>query len=93
MRHQPADAPTKWLALERLLMLEEKRTAFFIGDDETDEIVFRNAPPDWVTVRVERDRNSAARFFLHHQSEMTECLQLIARLWDEYTPRRRLLVR
>lgn len=80
----PPGAPTKRTALERLLMLEGKRVAFYIGDDETDEIVFRHAPPDWVTVRVERDRNSAARFFLHHQSEMTECLQLVARLLRKY---------
>ena len=80
----PPGAPNKRLALERLLMLEGKRAAFYVGDDETDEIVFRNASPDWITVKVERDKNSAARFFLRHQSEMTECLQLVGGLLREY---------
>ena len=88
----PPGAPTKRLALERLLELEGKQTAFFIGDDVTDEIVFRDAPPDWVTVLVERDKNSAARFFLRHQSEMTECLQLVARLLKNHL-RQRVIVR
>lgn len=73
----PPGAPTKRLALERLLALQESGAAFYVGDDETDEIVFRQAPPNWVTCRVGHDRHSAARFFLYHQNEMTECLQLI----------------
>ena len=71
----PPGAPHKRQALEDLLALEGMRSAFFVGDDETDEVVFRAAPPEWVTVRVERVRDSAARFFLHHQSEMAECLK------------------
>lgn len=88
----PPSAPTKALALERLLALEGKQAAFFIGDDETDEIVFRNAPAGWLTVRIERDKNSAARFFLHHQNEMPECLQLIARLLKNQS-RQRVIIR
>ncbi|HYD80307.1 MAG TPA: trehalose-phosphatase [Paucimonas sp.] len=83
----PPGAPTKRLALESLLRIEGKQAAFYIGDDETDEIVFRGAPPDWVTVRAEREHGSAARFFLLHQSEMTECLKLIVRLLQR--PKRR----
>lgn len=71
----PPGAPNKRRALEHVLMLEEKQTAFYIGDDETDELVFQNAPPEWVTVRIERVNNSAARFFLYNQNEMAECLQ------------------
>lgn len=76
----PPDAPTKRRALERLLALEGMPAAFFIGDDETDEIVFRDAPPLWVTVRIGRTKDSAARFFLHHQSEVAECLQWLNKL-------------
>jgi trehalose 6-phosphate phosphatase len=73
----PPGAPDKRDALTALLGLERKRSAFYVGDDETDEIVFRNASPDWLTVRVGRDKHSAARFFLHHQFEIMECLQFV----------------
>ncbi|MDE2429312.1 MAG: trehalose-phosphatase [Burkholderiales bacterium] len=76
----PQGAPDKRLALECLLRHEEKQCALYIGDDDADEVVFRHAPRDWLTVKVGRDRHSSARFFLHHQNEMTECLQLIVRL-------------
>jgi trehalose 6-phosphate phosphatase len=89
----PQGAPTKRVALERLLMHEGKRAAFYIGDDDTDEVVFRHAPRDWVTVKVGRDRNSAARFFLHHQNEMTECLQLMVKLLKQFHSQARVATR
>jgi trehalose 6-phosphate phosphatase len=76
----PPGAPTKRAALEALLRIEEKVAAIYIGDDETDEAVFRDAPPEWLTVRVGPEAGSAARFFLRHQSEMTECLHMLVRL-------------
>lgn len=84
----PPGAPTKRRALESLLRIERKAAAFYIGDDETDEIVFRDAPREWITARVERDRHSTARFFLRHQSEMTECLQMIIRHLRDVRSRR-----
>jgi trehalose 6-phosphate phosphatase len=50
---------------------------FYIGDEETDETVF--SLPDGVTmgVRVGRQAESRARFFLHEQSEVEELLRLL----------------
>ena len=48
----PPDAATKFEAIERLLRECRARTAIFVGDDATDEIVFERAPPDWLTVKV-----------------------------------------
>ncbi|WP_332775298.1 trehalose-phosphatase [Polaromonas sp.] len=76
----PPSAPNKRLALERLLALEGQRAAFYVGDDETDEIVFRHAPSNWVTARIGRVKDSGAQFFLHHQCEMAECLQLLTKM-------------
>ena len=44
----------------------------FVGDDDTDELVFAQAPGHWVTVRVERERGSQARYFVHHQSGVAQ---------------------
>lgn len=50
---------------------------FYIGDEETDETVF--SLPDAVTVgiRVGRQAESRARFFLHEQPEVEELLRLL----------------
>jgi trehalose 6-phosphate phosphatase len=50
---------------------------FYIGDEDTDETVF--SLPDGVTmgVRVGRQAESRARFFLHEQSEVEELLRLL----------------
>jgi trehalose 6-phosphate phosphatase len=76
----PPGAPNKRTSLETLLEIEGKHTAFYIGDDDADEDIFRDAPPEWLTVRVGHDPKSAARFFLRHQSEMTECLHTMVRM-------------
>ena len=51
----------------------------FVGDDDTDELVFAQAPGHWVTVRVERERGSQARFFVHHQSGVAQLLERLVR--------------
>jgi len=68
------DALDKGMALKRLLGLSDRRNALFIGDDDTDESVFRIAEQDWLTVRVGYRADSAAGFFLHHQSEVVPLL-------------------
>ena len=49
----PAGSIDKFAALQALARLHAPDApAFFIGDDENDEKVFRRAPPDWVTVKA-----------------------------------------
>ena len=64
------EAPDKRTAFAALLALSGCRSAVYIGDDETDELVFRDAPDSWLTVRVGYAMDSAARFFLQQQAEV-----------------------
>lgn len=73
----PEGAPDKGSALRTLVRHEDCEAAFFIGDDLTDEAAFDGAPADWVTVRVGRDEQSAARFFIDDQARIDACLTLL----------------
>ncbi len=75
----PADAADKFDAMLALQRAENARHALFIGDDETDESVFRNALPQWLTIRVGHKDGSAARYYLNSQSEMAALIQRIDR--------------
>lgn len=75
----PDAASSKRQALHSLLRHEGLEQALYVGDDATDETVFAEAPPPWLTVRVEPSPLSAARFFLRQQEEMTTLLQRIVR--------------
>ena len=70
----PAGSYDKFRALRELAGDD---LVFFAGDDENDEIVFRQAPPDWVTVKVGSEGPSAARFRLKSQEAMADCLELL----------------
>jgi len=87
----PAQARTKFEAVMGIAADESAETVLFVGDDLTDETVFEQAPADWVTVRVETDRNSRARFFIGDQSDVANLLdRLIAmRTRDPAGPRDR----
>ena len=75
----PAGANDKFRALRTLA---GDAPAFFIGDDVTDEAVFTQAPPNWVTVKVGLEP-SAARFTLRDQAAVADCLELLLALADE----------
>jgi len=77
----PPGAPNKQAALLSLLRQEGRQSALFVGDDETDEAVFRQAPPDWLTIRVEYSERSAARYYIGHQSEIAMVIQMIDGYW------------
>lgn len=66
----PADAPDKALAVHRLVAHCNVSCAIFVGDDVNDEPVFASAPPDWLTIRVGRDADSQAGYFLHSTAEV-----------------------
>lgn len=76
----PRNAADKFDALLALQRTEAAPHALFIGDDETDESVFRQALPQWLTIRVGRKQDSAASYYLNTQSEMAGLIQRIDRL-------------
>jgi trehalose 6-phosphate phosphatase len=74
----PLGAPHKGVALERERDRLGCDTAFFLGDDETDEDVFAlDRPGRLLTVRVGAARASQASYCLANQREVD---QLLARL-------------
>jgi len=75
----PEQASDKRQALQSLLRREGLESALYAGDDDTDEAIFAQAPPQWLTVRVEPSPLSGARFFLRRQEEMAVLLERIAR--------------
>ncbi|MBS2017478.1 MAG: trehalose-phosphatase [Deltaproteobacteria bacterium] len=76
----PDRAPNKGDALLHLREQESADTALYVGDDITDEDVFKLDQPGRVlTVRVGASRTSAATYFLRTQGEMDPLLaKLIA---------------
>jgi len=77
----PLGAPHKGMALERERDRLRCDTAFFIGDDETDEDVFGlGRPGRLLTVRVGRSRATQASYCLGKQSEIDALLQRLIEL-------------
>lgn len=76
----PVQAQTKFDALSRLAAQVSAEAVLFVGDDLTDEIVFVQAGPRWVTVRVEPDRGSLAQYFINHQTEIAGLLDKVIEL-------------
>jgi trehalose 6-phosphate phosphatase len=74
----PAGAPHKGHALLRLQRLERARSAFYVGDDATDEDVFAlDEPGRLLTARVGRSKTSAAAFVLRDQREIDVLLETL----------------
>jgi trehalose 6-phosphate phosphatase len=67
----------KGTALRELLRGTKFHKAMFVGDDDTDEDVFRMQDPRILSVRVGRKRNSSAMTYLHNQKEMNKLLRLL----------------
>jgi trehalose 6-phosphate phosphatase len=77
----PQGAPDKGSALEHLLQDTGALGAIYVGDDVTDEDVFRLARPDLVSVRVGFSEHSAAEFFIDDYGDIEPLLDdLLARL-------------
>jgi trehalose 6-phosphate phosphatase len=76
-----AGAPHKGDALAWLRSQADAETAIYVGDDATDEDVFK-LPHDerLLPVRVGRTRASAARYFVRNQSELDSLLAYAVRL-------------
>ncbi len=71
----PQDAPDKFQAVRQLIQLAGCESAIFMGDDVTDDVVFEQAPPHWLTIRVGAQDRHQARFHLSLQSEVASFLQ------------------
>jgi trehalose 6-phosphate phosphatase len=79
----PPGARSKFEALSDLARQESAERVLFVGDDDTDEVVFAQAPSHWLTVRVDLDRSSRAQYFLQQQSDVTILLDLLLALLAE----------
>lgn len=80
----PPGAMTKFEALRVLVEHEGVENVLFVGDDDTDEIVFERAPPGWTTVRIDPVDDSRARFCLTEQASIEVLLaHLLAEHADE----------
>jgi trehalose 6-phosphate phosphatase len=88
----PAGAPNKGDALERLSNIEGCDTTLYVGDDLTDEDVFRLGVDeefqsgDLLTVRVGQSPSSAASYFLGNQQEIDRLLAMLVWLREQRLP-------
>jgi len=77
----PARAPNKGDALLELRQLERADVAFYVGDDVTDEDVFRlDQPGRLITLRIGESRTSSAAYFLRSQRDIDRLLTRLAAL-------------
>ena len=76
----PPKALTKFEALVELTQREPVERVLFVGDDETDELVFSQAPANWTTVRVEPAHTSRASFFVDRQEDVSNLLDQLLKL-------------
>jgi trehalose 6-phosphate phosphatase len=76
----PKGAPDKGIALTHLMNQAGCPKGFFVGDDETDEDVFRLDHESIFTVRVGKKTGSLARFYLRNQQEIARLLREINRM-------------
>lgn len=73
----PQNAPHKGEALEALMAYQACSLAIFVGDDVTDEDVFRLRNPAILGIRVGKNPKSAARYYLQGQHEVARLLREI----------------
>jgi trehalose 6-phosphate phosphatase len=79
----PQDAADKGTALEQLMNISGARSVIYVGDDITDEDVFRLKRNDLLSVRIEHAPGSAAEFFLNSPRDIMQLLDtLIMHLRD-----------
>lgn len=72
------DAPLdKGIALQQLMTLCDAPAALYVGDDVTDEDVFRRQDERLLTVRIGNARDSAAEFFIAHRLQMVQLLDTL----------------
>ena len=80
----PEAAPHKGDAVLRMADATKAERVLYVGDDVTDEDVFRLDDERLVSVRIARARGSAARWFVPRQRDVD---RLLARLAEARAPR------
>lgn len=78
----PPGAPHKGVALVELMLQAGIKSAFYIGDDDTDEDVFSLPNARIFTVRVGKKARSQAQYFIQDQSEIDRTLKTILRFYQ-----------
>jgi trehalose 6-phosphate phosphatase len=79
----PTIAPHKGDAVDRIRAREGADAVLYLGDDVTDEDVFRmDVPWELVSVRVGASRASAARYHVNHQRDVDTLLERLVGLRD-----------
>jgi trehalose 6-phosphate phosphatase len=73
----PQNAPDKGTAMLHLLELTKFPKGFYVGDDVTDEEVFRLDGDILFTVGVGRQRMTKARYELRNQTDIIRLLREI----------------
>lgn len=76
----PPRVPNKGDALKELIRAAKARLALYVGDDDTDEDVFRLHLPNVLSVSVGRRKNSSATYYLKNQGETLRLLEELLRL-------------
>lgn len=76
----PSGAPHKGEALAALLSQSRCERALYVGDDASDEAVFRMRSPRVLSVRVEREPGSAANLYLRGQADVARFVQELLRI-------------
>lgn len=79
----PLGAPAKDEGVEHVRRRARARHVIYVGDDTTDEDVFRaGLERDWITIRVGRSARSDARYLLDSQHEIDRLLTTLHKLAD-----------
>lgn len=78
----PPDAPHKGEALLSLLDHSGCGRALYVGDDVTDEDVFRMRMPEVLSIRVGRKRKSAANMYLKSQADVARLVRRLVAMLD-----------
>ena len=73
----PSTSENKGDSFLRLLSRGNFQRGFYVGDDVTDEDVFKLGLKNVLTVKIESLESSKANFYLKHQSEIIKLLEII----------------
>lgn len=73
----PADRGDKGEAVRQLLRFTQRDTALYVGDDVTDEDVFRLPEPGIFSVRVGTDAVTAARWHIDDHAAISHLLDVL----------------
>lgn len=69
-------APHKGVALLELMLRSGCRSAVYIGDDDNDEDVFRLSEESLLTIRVGKEEESSALYYIESQNEIDKVISM-----------------